>query len=81
MQGWDVLREKRLQSLKDLRHRPQRGEILSRVCPSVKAWDQMTTKERAANAARDMEVYAAMIDYMDEQIEARLRPPKSNWRI
>jgi len=35
--------------------------------PSVKAWDQMSLEERR-EAARDMEVYAAMIDYMDEQI-------------
>jgi arylsulfatase len=36
--------------------------------PSVEAWDKMSTEERA-EAARDMEVYAAMVDYMDEQIK------------
>jgi arylsulfatase len=35
---------------------------------SVKAWDDMSDDERL-NAARDMEVYAAMVDYMDEQIK------------
>ena len=35
---------------------------------SVKAWDDMSDDERR-NAARDMEVYAAMVDYMDEQIK------------
>jgi arylsulfatase len=35
--------------------------------PSVPAWDEMSVEERQL-AARDMEVYAAMVDYMDEQI-------------
>jgi arylsulfatase len=33
----------------------------------VKAWGDMSAEKRR-NAARDMEVYAAMVDYMDEQI-------------
>ncbi len=66
-EGWDVLREKRLQALKDL------GIIGKNAVPyprlsSVKAWDAMTAEERQ-KAARDMEVYAAMVDYMDEQIK------------
>ena len=65
--GWDVLREKRLQGLKDLGIVHKDAKSFPRL-PSVKAWDQMSSEERA-NAARDMEVYAAMIDYMDEQIK------------
>jgi len=66
-EGWDVLREKRLRALKDL------GIISDNAVPyprlsSVKAWDEMSAEERHA-AARDMEVYAAMVDYMDEQIK------------
>lgn len=65
--GWDVLREKRLQGLKDLGIVHKDAKSFPRL-PSVKAWDKMSSEERA-NAARDMEVYAAMIDYMDEQIK------------
>jgi arylsulfatase len=64
--GWDVLREKRLQALKDLGVAPEDARPFPRL-PSVKAWDTMAPEERA-EAARDMEVYAAMVDYMDEQI-------------
>jgi len=64
--GWDVLSEQRLQSLKKL------GIVHKDAKPfpplaSVKAWNEMPAEERAASS-RDMEVYAAMIDYMDEQI-------------
>ena len=49
-----------------------RGIIRADVEPfprlaSVKAWSEMSTDEQQ-KAARDMEVYAAMVDYMDEQI-------------
>jgi arylsulfatase A-like enzyme len=64
--GWDVLSETRLQNLKEL------GIVHKDAKPfpplaSVKAWNEMSTEARA-EASRDMEVYAAMIDYMDEQI-------------
>jgi arylsulfatase A-like enzyme len=65
--GWDVLRQQRLQALMDL------GIVRPNAAPfprlsSVEAWDEMSTDERRV-AARDMEVYAAMVDYMDEQIQ------------
>jgi len=65
--GWDILREERLQRLKRL------GIVHPDATPyprlaSVPAWESMPP-EKKAEAARDMEVYAAMIDYMDEQIE------------
>lgn len=66
-EGWDALREKRLQGLKDLGIIPKNAKSFPRL-PSVKAWDKMSAEERA-EAARDMEVYAAMVDYMDEQIK------------
>ena len=66
-EGWDVLREKRLQALKDLGIIGKNARPYPRL-PSVKAWDEMTAEERQ-KAARDMEVYAAMVDYMDEQIK------------
>ena len=64
--GWDNLRQKRLQALKDLGIVPAAAEPFPRMA-SVDAWSEIPQDERA-NAARDMEVYAAMVDYMDEQI-------------
>ena len=65
--GWDVLREERLEALKELGIVNPDAEPFPRL-PSVEPWDEMSVEERQA-AARDMEVYAAMIDYMDEQIQ------------
>jgi arylsulfatase A-like enzyme len=66
-EGWDVLRAVRLQRLKDLGIIGKDVEPFPRLA-SVKAWDDMSDDERQ-NAARDMEVYAAMVDYLDEQIK------------
>jgi len=66
-EGWDVLRAVRLQRLKDLGIIGKDVEPFPRLA-SVKAWDDMSDDERL-NAARDMEVYAAMVDYLDEQIK------------
>jgi arylsulfatase len=66
-EGWDILREVRLERLKNLGIIGKAVEPFPRLA-SVKAWDDMSDEERQ-NAARDMEVYAAMIDYMDEQIK------------
>ena len=64
--GWDVLREQRLQSLKALGIVHKNARSFPRLA-SVEAWNEMSVEERA-DASRDMEVYAAMIDYLDEQI-------------
>jgi arylsulfatase len=64
--GWDALREKRLDRLKALGIVPKAARAFPRLA-KVKAWNDMSAEERRS-AARDMEVYAAMIDYMDEQI-------------
>ena len=66
-EGWDVLREQRLQQLKDLGIIDQGVKPFPRLA-LVKAWEEMSAEERR-KAARDMEVYAAMVDYMDEQIK------------
>jgi len=66
-EGWDVLREKRLQALKDLGIINTDAQSFPRL-PTVKAWKDLSAKEKA-EAARDMEVYAAMVDYMDGQIK------------
>jgi len=65
--GWDALREKRLQSLKALGIINKDIRSFPRL-PIVKAWEKLSPEERV-EAARDMEVYAAMVDYMDGQIK------------
>jgi arylsulfatase len=65
--GWDILREERLQRLKDLGIVHKDARPFPRLS-SVKAWEEMSLEERE-EAARDMEVYAAMVDYIDEQIK------------
>ena len=65
--GWDTLRDKRLKRLIELGVINQNTKPFPRL-PSVKAWKELSDLERA-NAARDMEVYAAMVDYMDGQIK------------
>jgi len=64
--GWDELRQERLQALKDLGI-IQAGATPFPRLPTVPAWSEMSTDERE-EAARDMEVYAAMVDYLDEQL-------------
>jgi arylsulfatase len=65
--GWDILREKRLQRLKELGIIEKDAKAFPRLS-TVKAWKELSDDERTT-AARDMEVYAAMIDYMDGQIK------------
>ena len=65
--GWDMLRGKRLKSLKEIGIVHKDTKPFPRLA-SVKPWNEMSTEERA-EASRDMEVYAAMIDFMDEQIK------------
>ncbi len=65
--GWDALREKRLQNLKQLGIVDKNAKPFPRLA-SVPAWNEVAAKDRAL-AARDMEVYAAMVDYMDGQIK------------
>jgi arylsulfatase A-like enzyme len=64
--GWDTLRQERLERLKALGIIPKSTRAFPRLA-NVEAWDNMSAAKRRERA-RDMEVYAAMIDYMDEQI-------------
>jgi len=66
-EGWDVLSEKRLEALKELGIVPADATPFPRL-PSIPAWSEMSVEQRQL-AARDMEVYAGMIDYMDEEIK------------
>ncbi len=65
--GWDNLRGKRLQKLKELGIIEKNAKPFPRL-PIVEPWEALSEEERAM-AARDMEVYAAMVDYMDGQIK------------
>jgi arylsulfatase A-like enzyme len=64
--GWDSLAAERLERLKSLGLVADDQEAQPRP-EWVMAWDELTPEQQAARA-RDMEVYAGMIDYVDEQI-------------
>jgi arylsulfatase len=64
--GWDSLRMMRLNNLKALGIVPQDVNSFA-PNPSVPKWASLS-KEDKAEYARDMEVYAAMLDYMDMSI-------------
>jgi arylsulfatase len=64
--GWDDIAQQRVTRLKELdllapSHTPAARPHW------IKAWNDLTAEQQASRA-RDMEVYAAMIDYMDAQI-------------
>jgi len=65
-EGWDVLRDDRLQALKDLGIMGEDVVSYPRL-PTVPAWEDLSPEHRAEEA-RNMEVYAAMVDYLDEEI-------------
>jgi arylsulfatase len=64
--GWDALRLERLESLKALGLiPPDLTDLPSNAL--VPPWESLSPEQRQ-EAARDMEVYAAMVDYMDMSI-------------
>lgn len=64
--GWGELGERRLKRLKELGIYGE-GITSSPGIPAVHDWKTLTKEEQAIHA-RDMEVYAAMVDYMDMSI-------------
>lgn len=64
-QGWDSLYVERLNNLKALGIVPK--DVKSMLNPAIPKWSSLP-KELQEDFARDMEVYAAMLDYMDENI-------------
>jgi arylsulfatase len=64
--GWDVLAQQRIASLKRLGLVP---EDINELPPNfmVSSWDSLSPEARQDHA-RDMEVYAAMVEYMDMSI-------------
>jgi arylsulfatase len=63
--GWDSLWLQRLSNLKALGIVPENVKSLPN--PSIQKWSSLS-REHKADYARDMEVYAAMLDYMDMSI-------------
>lgn len=63
--GWDSLWHKRLNNLTTLGIVPQHVKHMPN--PSVPQWNTLSKKQQQ-DFARDMEVYAAMLDYMDMSI-------------
>ena len=64
--GWDSLRIERMNNLKALGIIPADFNSLPDN-PSIPKW-KMLSREHQQEFARDMEVYAAMLDYMDMSI-------------
>ena len=64
--GWDQLARDRLARQRELGLWTEQVEPAARP-DWVLAWDKLSS-EQQAQRARDMEIYAAMIDYMDESI-------------
>jgi arylsulfatase len=63
--GWDSLWAERLNNLKALGIVP--NDVKSLPNPAIPAWNSLT-HEQQKDFARDMEVYAAMLEYMDMSI-------------
>jgi arylsulfatase len=64
--GYDVIREERLARQKQLGIVAGDVKCFPRL-PHIPAWDTLTEEQRR-HSARKMELYAAMIEYMDDQI-------------
>ncbi len=64
--GFNQLKQERFAALKSEGLIPQDATLPSDN-PETDQWDQLTEEERRSDA-RKMEVYAAMVDYLDQQI-------------
>lgn len=73
-EGWDVLREKRIQKLKEAGILLPNQSISQRD-PEVPEWSKLTYDERQFWKAK-MEVYAAMVDNMDQNVGKVLQKVK-----
>jgi arylsulfatase len=65
-QGYDVIREERLKRQKKLGISSDHAVAFPRL-PNIPAWESLTGQQRRL-ASRKMEIYAAMVEYMDDQI-------------
>ena len=64
--GWDKAREMILANQKKLGIVPQDTKLTDRI-PEIPAWDSLSAKEKSLYA-RQMEVFAAQLEYVDYQI-------------
>ncbi|MDJ0748195.1 MAG: arylsulfatase [Woeseiaceae bacterium] len=64
--GWDTLRERRLERMKALGIMPAQAENTPRLW-YVPDWDKLTGIAQVQQARR-MEVYASMVEFMDQEI-------------
>ena len=64
--GYDIIRQERLTRQQELGIVAPGTETFPRL-PHLPAWDSLDEKRRR-DSARRMELYAAMIEYMDDQI-------------
>ena len=65
-EGYEVLREQRIARGKELGVIPKDAAMYPRL-KSVPAWDDLTAEEKAV-ASREMEIYAAMVDGIDQNL-------------
>ena len=64
--GWDLARERRLARMKELGILPAEAQMAPRLW-FIPAWDDLTGIAQI-QAARKMEIYAAMVEYLDTQV-------------
>ncbi len=65
-EGYEVLREQRIAAGKELGVIPQEAEMYPRY-EVVPAWDELSEEEKAV-ASREMELYSAMVDGVDQNV-------------
>lgn len=70
-EGYDVIRERRLQRLKDLGYFPA-AAAEPRLATALKPWNELTAEQQAEEIAV-MEAYAAMVERLDMEIGRVLR--------
>ena len=65
-EGWELIRNQRIESAKELGLIPEAAEIPS-FPSAIGSWSNLSLEERAREARR-MELYAAMISYLDSEV-------------
>ncbi len=74
-EGYEVLREQRIARGKELGVIPQEAQMYPRL-PTVPPWDELSAEKKAV-ASREMEIYAAMVDGIDQNVGRLLNHLKS----
>jgi arylsulfatase A-like enzyme len=74
--GYDALRERRLDSLKEAGIIPLDTELPPRN-PAIRPWDELSDEEKRRES-RKMEIYAAMVDNLDDHLGRLLDYLRSN---